>query len=307
MHPITFISALLFSFATTTSFADDEYTIPSNCNWPFDCGPFKNLSHPFTTGAQPTTCGPPEFQLSKCNDDSPELTIAPLSYRVLRLNHTEKTMTLAQSDLWNNTCLTKEFTNTTTLNSSTVLNFSVDNEDLTIYYGCSTSFTTNARTPSNQFNCSSMYGNNSAGFYLTGPVPTDPVLNITACSVGVTVKILRTVASDVTSNRTTLREALMEGFNVNFSDKICGNQLCPTQGSSSGGIQPFFKILTGVLAGAGAIAVVYIMMTIPANRPSMTKVVEMLEGNVHSIEIPPKPFLFSPTRSVQNSSTASLS
>ena len=49
------------------------------------------------------------------------------------------------------------------------------------------------------------------------------------------------------------------------------------------------------------------IQTIPANRPSMTKVVEMLEGNVHSIEIPPKPFLFSPTRSVQNSSTASLS
>ncbi|KAM4097270.1 hypothetical protein ACJW30_08G168900 [Castanea mollissima] len=48
------------------------------------------------------------------------------------------------------------------------------------------------------------------------------------------------------------------------------------------------------------------IQTIPTNRPSMTKVVEMLEGNVHSIEIPPKPFLFSPTRSVQYSSTTSL-
>ena len=48
------------------------------------------------------------------------------------------------------------------------------------------------------------------------------------------------------------------------------------------------------------------IQTIPTNRPSMTKVVEMLEGNVHSIEIPPKPFLFSPARSVQYSSTTSL-
>ena len=48
------------------------------------------------------------------------------------------------------------------------------------------------------------------------------------------------------------------------------------------------------------------IQTIPTNRPSMTKVVEMLEGNVHSIEIPPKPFLFSPTRSVQYSSSTSL-
>ncbi|KAM4131548.1 hypothetical protein ACJW30_01G183500 [Castanea mollissima] len=47
--------------------------------------------------------------------------------------------------------------------------------------------------------------------------------------------------------------------------------------------------------------------TILTNRPSMTKVVEMLEGNAHSIEIPPKPFLFSPTRSEQYSSTKSLS
>ncbi|GMN57393.1 hypothetical protein TIFTF001_026502 [Ficus carica] len=32
----------------------------------------------------------------------------------------------------------------------------------------------------------------------------------------------------------------------------------------------------------------------PADRPSMTKVVEMMEGSLESIEIPPKPFLFSP-------------
>nr|XP_023916205.1 LEAF RUST 10 DISEASE-RESISTANCE LOCUS RECEPTOR-LIKE PROTEIN KINASE-like 2.1 [Quercus suber] len=48
------------------------------------------------------------------------------------------------------------------------------------------------------------------------------------------------------------------------------------------------------------------IQTIPTNRPSMTKVVEMLEGNVHSIEIPPKPFLSSPTRSAQYSSSTSL-
>ncbi|KAM3712458.1 hypothetical protein ACB098_01G184100 [Castanea mollissima] len=52
---------------------------------------------------------------------------------------------------------------------------------------------------------------------------------------------------------------------------------------------------------------VWCIRTIPTNRPSMTKVVEMLEGNVHSIEIPPKPFLISPTRSGQYSSTKSSS
>ena len=49
------------------------------------------------------------------------------------------------------------------------------------------------------------------------------------------------------------------------------------------------------------------IQTVPADRPSMTKVVEMLEGGLQSIEIPPKPFLSSPQRSIQNSSTTSLS
>jgi serine/threonine protein kinase len=49
------------------------------------------------------------------------------------------------------------------------------------------------------------------------------------------------------------------------------------------------------------------IQTAPADRPSMTKVVEMLEGGLQSIEIPPKPFLSSPQRSIQNSSTTSLS
>ena len=49
----------------------------------------------------------------------------------------------------------------------------------------------------------------------------------------------------------------------------------------------------------------------PTDRPSMTKVVEMLEGRLQSIEIPPKPFLSSPKMSppkmsIQNSSTSSF-
>lgn len=34
----------------------------------------------------------------------------------------------------------------------------------------------------------------------------------------------------------------------------------------------------------------------PRERPSITKVVEMLTGNVEAIEMPPKPFFFSPPR-----------
>ncbi|GMY24339.1 PR5-like receptor kinase, partial [Fagus crenata] len=36
------------------------------------------------------------------------------------------------------------------------------------------------------------------------------------------------------------------------------------------------------------------IQTNPSDRPSMNKVVEMLKGSLHSLQIPPKPFLYSP-------------
>nr|XP_048327191.1 PR5-like receptor kinase [Ziziphus jujuba var. spinosa] len=39
------------------------------------------------------------------------------------------------------------------------------------------------------------------------------------------------------------------------------------------------------------------IQTNPSERPQMSKVVDMLEGDLQSIQIPPKPFLFSPPRS----------
>jgi hypothetical protein len=52
-HPAIFISVLLFfSIAVTTT------SFPSP---PFDYGPFKNLSYPFTNTTHPANCGMLEF------------------------------------------------------------------------------------------------------------------------------------------------------------------------------------------------------------------------------------------------------
>ena len=82
--------------------------------------------------------------------------------------------------------------------------------------------------PANLFNCSSINEEMSASFYLTGPVPEDPILNITTCHVGVTLKILQTAAFQLTSKQASLREVLMEGFNATYSD--CVSQPCPKSG-----------------------------------------------------------------------------
>ena len=81
--------------------------------------------------------------------------------------------------------------------------------------------------PANLFNCSSINEEMSASFYIIGPVPTDLILNITTCHVGVRLKILQTAAFELTSNQASLREVLMEGFNATYSD--CVSQPCPKQ------------------------------------------------------------------------------
>ena len=46
------------------------------------------------------------------------------------------------------------------------------------------------------------------------------------------------------------------------------------------------------------------IQTIPSERPTMSRVVHILEGNMDSLEMPPKPTLSSPIRSVAESSTS---
>ncbi|KAK6927928.1 hypothetical protein RJ641_006519 [Dillenia turbinata] len=47
------------------------------------------------------------------------------------------------------------------------------------------------------------------------------------------------------------------------------------------------------------------IQTNPADRPSMSKVIEMLEGSLESLHIPPKPYLCSSTRSSGHSTQIS--
>ncbi|XP_041003290.1 LEAF RUST 10 DISEASE-RESISTANCE LOCUS RECEPTOR-LIKE PROTEIN KINASE-like 2.1 [Juglans microcarpa x Juglans regia] len=231
MHPFSFpplilFSVLLFSFfSLIASFPSDVSAVPfsSDCPQTFDCGDLKNISYPFTLRDD---CGLPEFRLT-CENDSPELAVESISYRILLLNQTEKTMTLARSDLWNKTC-PHEFFNST-LNRN-VFDYGKVNEDLTIFYGCSN--LTQMPSTSNLFNCSIDGNPSSDAFFLVGPIPTDPILRFISCTVGVNVKILKKAVAELTNNRSMLREVLMEGFNVNYS--TCANCLVSVSGGQCG-------------------------------------------------------------------------
>ncbi|XP_070673505.1 G-type lectin S-receptor-like serine/threonine-protein kinase At1g61370 isoform X1 [Malus domestica] len=251
MLPLLFLLFLFFFFCSvdvTRSFPADADL--SNCTQTFDCGPFRNLTYPFTGGSRPSYCGPPEFHLS-CVDDSPELTIASLSYRVLKLNPVHQNLTLARSDLWNSTC-TDKLANSTL--ESVFFSYDEDDDmDVTIFYGCNSTLIT--PKPKNWFLCDLNLTFDDA-YYVIGPVPVDPIMSGFKCSVGITVPILKTTAAVLVANRSLFGEAIMTGFNVNYtnpyekqcakclnvnglcgfdSDKnrpvcICGNRVCNPAG-----------------------------------------------------------------------------
>ncbi|XP_058186587.1 LEAF RUST 10 DISEASE-RESISTANCE LOCUS RECEPTOR-LIKE PROTEIN KINASE-like 1.4 isoform X1 [Rhododendron vialii] len=210
LKPCLLLLLLLFSALLTPSLSA---TLP-DCDHAFACGSLQNITYPFTGGARPAYCGPPEFQLTCVNNTHTELTTDSVTYRVLSINQTLKTLTLAPSEFYNTTCPAK-FTNSTL--DSTVFAYGDGNQDLTLSYGCSSQ--SQVYTFYNRFSCELSGFNSSDAFYLVGPVPVDPILQVIArCTVTVGLKLNGDAAGQLTGNQTTLREALMSGFNVSYSD-----------------------------------------------------------------------------------------
>ncbi|GAU38748.1 hypothetical protein TSUD_158790 [Trifolium subterraneum] len=245
---IIIFSIFIVSLHHTTSLPSHASLSICN-NTTFNCGTITNLSYPFTGGDRPSFCGPPQFHLN-CQNGVPELNISSVSYRVLQINSATHSLTLARLDLWNDTC-THHYINSTF--DGTSYSYGLGNRKLILYYGCKpTSVFT--EDPHNLFHCDcNGYKNNS--YCLIGPFPLDPILIFAECDEGVEVPILEEQANKFVGNRSLLREVLMKGFNVNYSnpfdddclecigsgghqcgfdydvDKpicICGNELCPS-------------------------------------------------------------------------------
>lgn len=66
--------------------------------------------------------------------------------------------------------------------------------------------------------------NSSDAFYFVGPLPIDPILRIiTRCYVIVKVPLSGDAAQRLTGNKTSLGEALREGFDVSYSNPYGGH------------------------------------------------------------------------------------
>ncbi|GKV16740.1 hypothetical protein SLEP1_g27336 [Rubroshorea leprosula] len=180
MLPLVFLFTLIFllsAHGTHSSCQNDTSTFP-NCNQTFSCGALQNLSYSFTGGPRPLYCGPPGFLLTCTDDGIPQLIMDSLSYRIIQLDRNIQSMTLSRLDQYNNTC-THKFANNNL--SSPLFNLSPDNQNLSLFYGCTP---VQAYTPENLFWCGDGTSS-SAAYHVLGPVPNDPIFKIIRCNISI--------------------------------------------------------------------------------------------------------------------------
>ncbi|XP_038691742.1 LEAF RUST 10 DISEASE-RESISTANCE LOCUS RECEPTOR-LIKE PROTEIN KINASE-like 1.4 isoform X3 [Tripterygium wilfordii] len=268
-----FILFFAFSVLQTTSFATSSDAILTNCAFrTFSCGSLQNVSYPFTGGDRPDYCGPPDFLLKCVNGSVPELTIDSLSYRVLQLDQTRNTISLARSDLYETGCTT-QFNNTTLDQSS--FDASSGNEILTLFYGC----TPFVNYPlNNSFSCALGGEVREDVYFLISRVPSGLDLSSVDCKERISLPILRSSVEKLVFNQSTILEVLRDGFNVNYRNPfendcekcreshgrcgfdqesikpicICGDRLCPGGNSRN--------LSVGLGIGIGGVGVIFILL-----------------------------------------------
>lgn len=139
---ITFFFISLFFLLPTSYCQDDDNLL--QCFTPFKCGDRENLTFPFWRDKTPQLCHQLGFRLSKCEDPQPVIFIGGYEFRLIYLNYSTHTMTVARNDLWDEIC-TADLINVTL--GHTFLSNPETNRDLTLFYNC-----TEPLHP-NQFEC----------------------------------------------------------------------------------------------------------------------------------------------------------
>ncbi|KAL6324869.1 hypothetical protein AAG906_018396 [Vitis piasezkii] len=244
-----------------------------SCGAQYECGNMV-ISYPFWGGSRPPYCGHPGFELT-CNGEAPVFTMKEASYRILDINNSFHTLTVARADYWDSYC-PPTYVNTT-LNES-IFSYNATYTDVTLYYDCPQL----TIAPSNQFNCT-----NITGYYTT--LDFNLGVSTGSCGVYVTVPIFKSAATAIVSGGgtlTLLTEALKGGFGLewNASNSLCtecvesggqcgytSNQFtcycrngytlssCQNTRKSSGSNVPR-KIIIGIVVGVATLILVFAML-----------------------------------------------
>ncbi|KAE8668953.1 hypothetical protein F3Y22_tig00112281pilonHSYRG00277 [Hibiscus syriacus] len=229
-----FILSLLFNFSPKYVFANSFLS----CSFLASCGSISNISYPFwgLELDRPESCGYPGFRID-CNDNEPEITIMNVTYRVLEINNTSKTLNVSRTDYRDNNCPTA-FQNSTSGNSP--FRYAPDTRYISLYYGCqpptvAENLTSNTQI-SNQFECT-ISERNMIAYYAIGDFRGTAVGDyLGLCSDSVIIPVQNSQISFLEENQNprALEEAVEVGFFFQWSANDSQCDACLNDGGQCG-------------------------------------------------------------------------
>ncbi|XP_059642133.1 LEAF RUST 10 DISEASE-RESISTANCE LOCUS RECEPTOR-LIKE PROTEIN KINASE-like 2.7 [Cornus florida] len=262
LFPTSFLILVFMIFilihAPRSVYADDERF--TTCRDQLvQCGNLPNMRYPFWGGNRPEYCGHPGFNLS-CQENVPRLTIRSRTYRVLDIDNTTQTLTVALDDFWNNIC--PKYLYNATLDSN-LFSYTSNTVNFTLYYGCPL-IPGQALLPS-QFSCSPN-GTATSSYYAPylGTITIEGSSTST-CSDILIVHVFQTAAVALTTTVPSIMigAALDQGFELRWqaNDTICSE--CVGSGGRCGydldsnlftcycADQPYTLVCNGTQSGTG--------------------------------------------------------
>ncbi|XP_043694640.1 LEAF RUST 10 DISEASE-RESISTANCE LOCUS RECEPTOR-LIKE PROTEIN KINASE-like 2.7 [Telopea speciosissima] len=207
----------------------------SDCKGTFDCGDIKGVGYPFWGSSRPEYCGVPGMEL-KCSTDTNSATIEMnrTTYRVLSIDSwSARTLRIARMDFSNGICGQQQ---NTTIDFN-LFNYTNNDVNLTLFYGCSSSYVPFGTATPSIVTCNNGYGVPTGAVYFNitrGGVGSDP---IETCQTSVVVTVLGTTEPGLGTSASgpTITDAINQGFEVEWTaDVINSCVTCRGSGGSCG-------------------------------------------------------------------------
>ncbi|KAD2805706.1 hypothetical protein E3N88_39083 [Mikania micrantha] len=238
LFTITMVLAIVIQFPALRSQETRPY---DTCNLPIRCGNVE-FGYPFWGLNRPDYCGHPSFQLT-CESNDPMLVLDSVPYRILDIESSSYTITVARNDLWSNLC--PQFLHNTTYNS-TLFNGNFDQENVYLFYGCQDIVPGASGAPvaaDYRFTCTVNDTQIDNYFYRPGGFFPDIGNLLVECNNSISVPVNR---SSVPLTVSDLRPALRDGFKLQWmvNNNVCdhcvqSNGRCGSNSTSPDGFACF--------------------------------------------------------------------
>ncbi|XVE58807.1 hypothetical protein DITRI_Ditri04bG0198600 [Diplodiscus trichospermus] len=230
---LTFFLISFFLLFPISCSQDDENF--EQCFGNFSCGDIKNLTFPFWRDDCPQLCDQAGFRLTRCDDRAllPVINIDGKEFRLLRLNSTNYTMTIAREDLWEQICPS----NPINITIGYPFSYSQTNRNLTLFYNC-----TGPRPPRPVLSpCSN---ESSYSFYADGLLESRNYQGFSdICGTAIKVQVNQNAFAELEQQNEILLEDWRLGFDVAYDLPALFCQKCNSlQGKCANLSSPQFPI-----------------------------------------------------------------